>query len=101
MLLFPLYLIGGLTVYFAAKFKSSAVAWILSITILLMIVFLWEPLEHNRFFFFINPTAKPRNINNYVWTRTLVENRVGMLVFGSLFYYLGLSKLKFREKFMQ
>ncbi|MFC1724393.1 hypothetical protein ACFL4T_02110 [candidate division KSB1 bacterium] len=101
MSLFPLYFIGGLTFYFAVKFKSYAAAGILTGIIMILISFVTEPLQFSKFFLYINPIAKPRDINNYVWTRTLVENRVGMLVFGSLLYYLGLNKLKFREKFMR
>jgi len=101
MSLFPLYFIGGMTFFFASKYRSTGVAGIISGIVLLIFMFLAEPLEHSRFFLYLNPMITPRDINNYVWTRTVIENRIGMVIFGSFFYYLGLSRLKFKEKYIE
>lgn len=99
--LFPLYFTGGMTFYFAVRFRSNAVGAILSGIVLLMFLFLSEPLYQTKFYLYLNPMENPRNINGYVWSRTIIENRIGMVLFGSILYYLGLSKVKFREKFIQ
>jgi len=96
----PIIFIGNLTFYFSVKFRSGNAAGMITVIIILFFLMLTEPLEHSRFFLFLNPFNKPRDMELVIWDRIIFQNRIGIIAFSSLFLYLGMVATKKREKLL-
>ncbi|RKY89562.1 hypothetical protein DRQ09_01135 [candidate division KSB1 bacterium] len=96
----PLLLIGNMTFYFSVRLRSGNAAGMITVIIVLFFLFLSEPLQNSRFFLFLNPYAKPRDLEIVIWERIVFQNRIGIIAISSLFLYLGLTATKKRERLL-
>jgi len=96
----PIFFIANLNFFLSAAFKSGYAAGLVTLIFLFINFVLAEPLEHSAWFIYLSPFNRPYNLDELIWNNRLLYNKSSIFGLGLFFMYLGLSKLRNREPFI-
>ncbi len=100
-LLFPLFFLGCLAFMFSTLTRNGYGTAAVIIVLGLVFWIAGENLSENRWNVFLNPFHIPRQVNELVWSRNIVDNRIYLTIAAILALLTGLLQLQRREKFMR
>lgn len=100
-LLFPLFFLGCLAFMFSTLTRNGYGTAAVVIILGLVLWIAGENLSENRWNVFLNPFHPPRQVNELVWARNIVDNRIYLIIASILALLMGLLQLQRREKFMR
>ncbi|MFQ5604759.1 MAG: hypothetical protein ACE5HS_15930 [bacterium] len=97
----PAYFVGGMTLYFAVKFRSGFAAGMVSGGILILLSMFSEALYETRYFLYFNPYDVPRQLDPETWQLWMWQNRMALMVLGVLLQFFALRGLEERERLLR
>jgi hypothetical protein len=100
-LLFPLVFLGCLAFMFSTLTRNGYGTAAVIIILGLVLWIAGENLSENRWNVFLNPFHPPRQVNELVWARNIIDNRIYLSIASILALLMGLLQLQRREKFMR
>jgi hypothetical protein len=100
-LLFPLFFLGCLAFMFSTLTRNGYGTAAVIIILGLVLWIAGENLSENKWNVFLNPFHPPRQVNELVWARNIVDNRIYLSIASILALLTGLLQLQRREKFMR
>jgi hypothetical protein len=100
-LMFPLFFIGMLAFMLYTLIKNGNGTAVVIVLIGIALLILQEPIYRSMWNVFHNPFDIPRRMNEVIWHRVTLKNRLFLVNGAILFLLLGLYKLQKREKFIK
>jgi hypothetical protein len=100
-LMFPLFFIGMLAFMLSTLIKNGNGTAVVIVLIGIALLILQEPIYRSMWNVFHNPFDIPRRMNEVIWHRVTLKNRLFLVNGAILFLLLGLYKLQKREKFIK
>jgi hypothetical protein len=100
-LMFPLFFIGMLAFMLSTLIKNGNGTAVVVVLIGIALLILQEPIYRSMWNVFHNPFDIPRRMNDVIWHRVTIKNRLFLVNGAILFLLLGLYKLQKREKFIK
>ncbi len=96
----PVVFFAGLTTIFSVMFKSGTAAGICMAAVLAFVLIIAQGLSTNIVYPYLNPFDKPYGIESFIWTRTVIYNKIGFLLLGGVCFWRALRWLDRRERLL-
>ena len=97
----PILFFASLTVLFSAMFKSANAAGLCMAAILAFVALPAQGLSATVVYPFLNPFDKPVLEESFIWTRTVVYNKIAYFLLGCVWFWRGLRRLDRRESLLK
>ncbi len=96
----PVIFFAGLTTMFSVMLKSGTAAGICIAAVLGFVLILSEGLSTTIVFPYLNPFDKPNNVESFIWTRTVLYNKIAYVLLGGICFWRALRWLDRRERLL-
>ncbi len=100
-LMFPLFFIGALAFMLSTLIKNGNGTAVVIVLIGIALLILQELIYRSMWNVFHNPFDIPRNMNEVLWHRITLKNRLFLVNGAIVFLLMGLFKLQKRERFIK
>jgi hypothetical protein len=100
-IMFPTMVCGCFAFMLSTVFKNGTGAAVVLVLVLLVFFIFQEDIEQKTWNLYLNPFLDSGSRSQMAWDRTVIKNRMYLMVFSILFLLFGLFNLQKREGFLK
>ncbi|HCT30713.1 MAG TPA: hypothetical protein DIW31_08235 [Bacteroidales bacterium] len=99
-LMFPLFFLGNMAFWVSTIIRNGNATAVVMVVLGILLSILSEILRNSYWNIMLNPFQVPSDLNQEIWMKIVLKNRIFLTVGGILFLLAGMLKLQKREKFI-
>jgi hypothetical protein len=99
-LMFPLIFLGGMAFWVSTIIRSGNATAVVMVILGIIISIFSELLRNSYWNIMLNPFQVPTDLNQEIWAKIIVKNRIFLTAGSIVFILAGMLKLQKREKFI-